>query len=70
MRRIVNEEAKIKARVNKPSFTKITPVTNPVTNTVSIERIEHFNCNLINNFKEIIVLYANAVMKNKFAKYK
>lgn len=35
-----------------------------------MERIECFNSNMLTIYKEIIVLYANAVMKNKFAKYK
>lgn len=42
MRRIVNEEVKIKSKIGKKAFTKITTFQNPGTNTVSVERTEHY----------------------------
>lgn len=68
MRRIINEEAKIKQKCGKKAFTKISATQNP-SGTVSVERTEHYR-GILDIYKEIICLYVNAVVKNKFAKYK
>ena len=69
MRRIVNEEAKIKSKCGKKLYTKISTTQNSATGTVSVERTEHYR-GILDIYKDIICLYVNAVVKNKFAKYK
>jgi len=68
MRRILNEEAKIR---QKQGFkrTKMFTMPNSVTGTVSVEKHEQKKSPL-EVYKEILALYVNAVVKNKFAKYK
>lgn len=68
MRRIVNEEAKIKLKSGRKT-TRMFTTQNPANGTVQVERTEHVR-GLLDIYKDILVLYVNAIVKNKFAKYK
>ena len=57
MRRIVNEEAKLKARIVYQSAS-------------SSDVDEYFICNNSETYKEAVMYYMNAVLKKKFTKYK
>lgn len=73
MRRVINEEAKIKFQINKKLTLKYAgssnanPTMTPTTGqtTTPVEQ----RC-LLDVYKDILVLYVNAVVKNKFAKQK
>jgi hypothetical protein len=68
MRRIVNEEAKIRSKQSLKT-TKMFTMHNPSNGTISVERTEQRK-GLLDIYKDTLVLYVNAVVKNKFAKYK